>query len=928
MQIKKKIPILLVMFICIPLLFLAGGIYHYSSKLILYNSKQAIKQLARVEAKAFSTLLEEKRYEVQLLATDSQIISAAIKADVLGKDIFYNSKDYKDAKQVVQRAIEVSKDLYASKIVNKNGEVIISTKPDVLGINVGERRYFKQALKGEVVFSDVLVSEIDNSKSMAVAAPIKSGTGEILGVACITISNKVFGDFIEKIKIGESGYGYLVDGEGYLIAHPIAQKEGQLVENEKVRGLIEQIKNNKEVTNDIMVYHYNGKNKYLGFEVIPERNWILCIAQNTEEIYFQVYRQLFIMLIVVIVLISMIAIASMSLTTSICEPIDQLILTMEEVEKGNLNSFCNYSSKNEFGKLVDSYNAMIKALSQSQEALKTSEEQYRLTLDALDEAIWEYSIEDKRFTASKKFSEIMGCTIQSIDDKNFIDNMLLVDYARSFKKAFNDCLKGIEDRLEQELLFKIPHTDEKRWVFCRARVIRNGNKIEKFIGAISDITPHKNNEEKVRNLVYFDTLTGLLNKQIFMEILKEWLKPGSDTNSAALIFIDLDNFKNINDTLGHEKGDKLLTLVAQQLKQFLPSDTLICRFGGDEFVIFKTNFKNLEEITELARDLLRVISEGSLMDEMLVHISCSMGIALYPTDGSSYEVLLKNADTAMHRAKATGKNKYNFYDENMSKILDRKLIIERILREAIDARYLYLQYQPIIDLKTGSIVAAEALLRVKAENIGFVSPDEFIPIAEETGLIIPIGEWVFERSIEELEKMRKLGYEEMEISINVSSIQLKQPDFLGRIKEIINRHQVPTHRIKLEITESVLIENLDENINVFKKIKDMGMKIALDDFGTGYSSLNYLRIIPFDILKIDKSFIDEIVQSQPLAEIVDSIISMAHSLNIQVVTEGVETKEQLAIIEEKGCDMVQGYIFSKPLLPIDLREFIQHFNKK
>ncbi len=923
MQIKKKIPFLLFTLICVPLFLLAGAIHYYSSAVLIENSKQSISQLVEAEAKGFTSLLDEKKYELQLLATNPKIVAVAqeqIKRED-GKD--YNAASYLEALQEINHSLKISNGLHKSFLVDRHGKIIISTDKEVVGINIGERPYYKQALQGKITFSDIMLSKVDDTKIIVIATPVKSDDGTILGVVCTSINNQIFTDFVGKITIGETGYGYLVDGDGFLVAHPLREKQGRQVENDAINEVVQNIKENRQMESAITTYTYRGDEKYVGFKVIPELNWILCIAQNKEEIVFKAYTQFFIVLVTVIILIAMIILTSISLTTSICKPIDRLIHTMNEVENGNLQSYCQCETRDEFGQLAQSYNRMIHTLAQSQEALGTSEERYRLTLDALEEVIWEYIIDTKEFKAPKKLEKMLGCNIGEMGLENFIENIVSPEYSKVIQRDFYDCVKGKIDKVSEELMIKIPNTNEEKWILCRMCLVRKGNKPEKFIGVISDITQNKQNEEKVRTLAYFDTLTGLLNKQTFMEILKEWLALGSNTGNAALFFIDLDNFKNLNETLGHKMGDKLLIYVGQTMKRILPNDTLICRFGGDEFVVFNNHFESFHAIEEMTYELLGMFKEKILIEDKVIHMTCSIGVALYPADGSNCEELLKNADTAMYKAKGTGKNRCKFYDEHMSRSLDRKLIIEKTLREAITGNYLYVQYQPIINIQTGAIVAAEALLRLNGEEIGFVSPTEFIPIAEETGLIINIGEWVLETAMQQLENLRQLGHEDIGMTINVSSIQLQHPNFIENVKRILSKHSVPPHLIKLEITESVLIENLEKNMDLFKQIKELGMRIALDDFGTGYSSLNYLRSIPFDVLKIDKSFVDEIVQSQSLEDIVDSIISMSHSLGIEVVAEGVETKEQLQIIKNKKCDMVQGYVFSKPLLEKDLREFIK-----
>ena len=427
----------------------------------------------------------------------------------------------------------------------------------------------------------------------------------------------------------------------------------------------------------------------------------------------------------------------------------------------------------------------------------------------------------------------------------------------------------------------------------------------------------------MKQKVFFDGLTGCLNKATFIESLDAWLSSKEHVNEAALLFIDLDDFKKINDALTHELGDKVLNYVGQSLAGLLTADSFIGRFGGDEFVICKTCVNNIDEIHELVYSILSLFEEKLDIGETKVHLTCSVGIAMYPQDGQDSSVLLKNADTAMYKVKDNGKNSYSFYTKAMSQTLDRRLLVEEAVREGIGKNSFYLQYQPIVDMDLEETVGCEALIRLKDSELGFISPAEFIPIAEESDLIIEIGDWVLENALMALKCIHNEGYPEFTMNINVSSIQIKEEGFLDKLKRVVKKVGVSPQSIKLEVTESVLIEDVQKSIEIFKQIKDMGIKIALDDFGTGYSSLNYLRNIPIDVLKMDKTFIDEITTSRVLSEIVDSIISVAHALDLLVVAEGVEDEMQLEVLRRKGCDLIQGYYYSKPLRVEELEARLQ-----
>ena len=386
----------------------------------------------------------------------------------------------------------------------------------------------------------------------------------------------------------------------------------------------------------------------------------------------------------------------------------------------------------------------------------------------------------------------------------------------------------------------------------------------------------------------------------------------SKNSEGAVFFIDLDNFKNINDTLGHEYGDKLLIHLAEEFEFLIKDKDTMCRLGGDEFILL-IPYENESDIDNYAKRLLNLFNKPFKIEDRQIYTTASIGIALYPKDGADTNTILKNADSAMYKAKELGKNRYMRFDPEMYLKLERKISIERILRTSIENNELSINYQPQYCTQNNEIFGFEALVRLNSEELGFISPLEFIPIAEECGFITKLGEWVLNESCKQSMRWINEGYKFNSISINISSVDLQQPDFLENVKDILERTSINPNIVELEITETVLMQSLDNSIEVLNKLMEIGIRIALDDFGTGYSSLNYLRKIPISTLKIDKSFIDNIISNKKEEAIINNIIQMAHTMDLKVVAEGVEREEQLSILKERKCDYIQGYYFSKPL---------------
>lgn len=433
----------------------------------------------------------------------------------------------------------------------------------------------------------------------------------------------------------------------------------------------------------------------------------------------------------------------------------------------------------------------------------------------------------------------------------------------------------------------------------------------------------RNNYDHIEYLAYHDTLTNLPNKLAFLDYVNASLISSLGANmSHAIYFIDLDNFKTINDTLGHEYGDSLLVKTSQMLLN-LGENNMLARAGGDEFLIFRENISSKKEAIDYAKLIIDYFWEPIEIEGESVHITLSIGIAIYPDNGLSSNALIKNADIAMYKSKDTGKNKYTLFDSKMEDELNRNTTIIAILRTAIENKNIYLQYQPQYELKTSSIIGFEALMRIRSDKLGFLFPDEFIPVAEESGLIIELSAWLIKEACRFNKNLIDHGITPRYVSINISSVQINRPGFVEFISETLEETGLPAQYLDIEITESTLVSSITDATALLQDLRKLGVKISLDDFGTGYSSLNYLTSMPIDTLKIDKSFIDNICTSKKDAHIAQSIITLAHSLNIKVVAEGVETEEQLELLRSQKCDIVQGFVFSQALHPEELEDLIR-----
>lgn len=446
--------------------------------------------------------------------------------------------------------------------------------------------------------------------------------------------------------------------------------------------------------------------------------------------------------------------------------------------------------------------------------------------------------------------------------------------------------------------------------------------VKYFIGMSQDITEQKITADRIRHLAHYDLLTELPNRFTFNTCFNrsiELSKEGS--GRVALMYLDIDDFKRINDTQGHHQGDVLLQAVSSRISGVLRKTDCLARLGGDEFGLIFEDVQDLSDVERVARKIIEVVSSTPVeLEKIHVHVGISIGISVFPDDGDSLTVLMKDADTAMYQAKAAGKNRFQFFDSEMAREASERITLESDLRKAIEAGdQLFLMFQPQVDLRRSKVVGFEALVRWNHPNRGQVSPLAFIGVAEDTGLILPLGDWVLESACRQLAQWTKEWGFEGRMAINISVCQFESPHFIEMVRSVMKKYRISGHQLELELTESNIMRNVEQSVELFRILREMGVNVAVDDFGTGYSSLAYLRKLPINRLKIDRSFIREIPDNQEDVVIANTIVGMARCLNLSVVAEGVETECQRRFLVDAGCDEGQGFLFAKPMTAEDVR---------
>ena len=448
-------------------------------------------------------------------------------------------------------------------------------------------------------------------------------------------------------------------------------------------------------------------------------------------------------------------------------------------------------------------------------------------------------------------------------------------------------------------------------------VIRN---ITEDLSTEAQLREHR---ERLYHAVHHDTLTNLPNRMLLQDRLSRMMmKAKRNKTYVAILFLDLDRFKKINETLGHDIGDHLLLEVSKRLKNCVRKSDTVARIGGDEFGVILDDLRDVKFVAVVARKFLQALSKPIIIQEYELYATSSIGISLYPDDGEDEDVLFRCADTALYRAKDAGKNNYQYYTPDMNTRAFEFLLMESGLRKAVENDELVVFYQPLINLENNKLIGMEALLRWQHPEKGMISPGDFIPLAEETGLIEPIGEWVLQAACAQNKKWQDAGYPPVKVSVNMSSRQFSKKNVVEIISETLEKTGLSPEYLGIEITESVIMQDVKSTITKLKQLHDMGICLSIDDFGTGYSSLSYLKLFPIDFLKIDRSFVFNITSDSTDAAIAASVILLAHSMELKVVAEGVETSEQMELLRGQGCDYVQGFLFSKPLAA---EEFVPFF---
>ncbi len=854
---------------------ITGLLFYYAvTRILVFDMENSLIRYANQGAATVSSYVQGRLSETRSIAANSIISDTSL--------------------PIEQRLDELRQQLRLDKyrrlsIADTNGKSITT---DGVELNILDRVYYKRAMAGESVVSDPFKSRVDGSMVITFAVPIYN-EGETAGVLYATYDADVISTITDQIQLNDSGYTFIINGQGNIIAHKNRQlvydveneiqNSSEIEELDMLAGLEKRMIAGESGTGE---YIYNGEKRFMGFCPIENTDWSIAVTAPKNEVFSKL-NIVFVILLVFILTMSFIIAFIMSRTR----------LLKIDLQRQQVNTY----------RIADFTNLIAFSIKRDGTILSSNRyaEDILLYFDKYGpnkvRNLFELLSEDDKKT-------LMG----SIGNVSANDSNISFEFAlsRGDSKIIHIYCNAIEDK-DTEGIVEILGID------ITQRVIQENILQDSFEELTVVYDELAATEETIRQLAYKDQLTGLPNRAALFNEVGKVISSLGEADKCALLYLDMDNFKYINDSFSHSIGDMLLVEIGRRIRDTFKDNEMIARFEGDEFVVFIRKIFSIEDLNTKITMAMKMFEEPFNVMRNHFHVSASCGICIYPDHASSIEDMMKSSDVAMYHAKKEGKNTHIMFRQEMNDEFAERIEMENGLRRAIENEEFILYYQPQVDLMSRSIVSFEALLRWVHPERGIVSPLKFISVAEETGLIVQIGRWVLKTACEFIVNLNKRSGKEYCISVNISVVQLMQADFVSMVGETLKNTGIAPSLLELEITESKLVETVDINLQKLHELRKMGVRFSIDDFGKGFSSLSYLKQLPVNTLKIDKCFVDDIPDNDN--SMIESIIHIGHKRNLLVVAEGVEKKEQFEYLVKHKCDMVQGYYCSKPVSEEDVK---------
>jgi diguanylate cyclase (GGDEF)-like protein/PAS domain S-box-containing protein len=792
-------------------------------------------------------------------------------------------------------------------------------RPNRRGSDASVRPYMRDTIRTQQpVISEPFITNVgDSNMVLVLTMPVFSKDGRMIAIltGSLGLTNPGMLGNVAKTVIGKSGYLYIVTAEGKLIMHPDRKRLSQVAFAPLANPLFDRALKGFEGTAEAL--DEDGREALVTYQRVPSSTWIVAAVFPKDEAFLAV-NALILRFVEFLLVAFVIVVAAVWVSTRyLMRPLVSLTrhLTNYTATEERIAPLAGDKGSGEIRALTTAFNRLTARLHEREDALIETMQRYQLITENSTDLITKHDPQGTITFASPVSASVLGVPHTALAGHSLFEYVHPEDF-EVVRRIFAEAIQTKELRT---VIYRARHADQHYvWFETTLRLMKSatGEETMKVLCISRDISDRKRMEQRLHELARTDHLTTLPNRFLLDERFAGGLAQARREGSLlAMLMIDIDRFKNINDTLGHGMGDTLLKLVGSRLKSCIRDCDTLARWGGDEFVLLLPGVQDSATSVTVAQRCLMALKEPFVIDGQSLRVTASIGISVSPNSSAEAETLLKDADTAMYRAKARGGDCFIVYSAEMSEGARNRLSMENALFHAIDRNELLLHYQPLISARTGRLAGAEALLRWQHPDYGLASPAQFIPIAEETGLIDSIGEWVLRTACAQMDRWHRRGLPRIAVSVNLSSRQFRQDSLASTIRAVLDDTGFDPQKLELELTESLLMHDVARSKAILAEIKELGVSIALDDFGTGYSSLSYLKGFQLDTLKIDRTFTAELMTSEANAAIVRATIGLAKGLRLRTVAEGVETREQANFLAKQGCDVLQGFLFARPMEP-------------
>ena len=881
----------------------------------------------------FNVLVEEQDTLVERIADDVdqklvalQRVLALSASEITEADLASSdaAQHYLDTNTGLYAAIDRSVFLFDAK-----GILLAERpfRPGRRGDDASFRAYIKDTIRTrQPVISEPFLTNVgDSNMVMVMTTPVFAKDGRMIAILTGSLGLTKPGMLgnVAKTVVGKTGHLYIVTSDGKLVMHPDRALLAKPAFAPRANALFDRALEGFEGTEESVTF--DGRTALVSYKRVPSANWIVAAVYPKDEAFLIVdeLRMRFIAFLLIACAIVLAAIWIM--TRYLMRPLVSLTthLTNYAPDRERIGPLPGGKGRGEIRALRTAFNSLTARLNEREDALIETMQSYQLITENATDLITKHTAAGTISYASPVSLSVLGVPSSALIGRSFLEFV----HPEDFQLVHTAFAEATRSKSMRTVVYRARHDDQHYlWFESTVLMMRSatGEATSEILCISRDVSDRKRMEERLHDLARTDHLTSLPNRFLLQERVASGLGQGRrDGSLLAMLMIDIDRFKNINDTLGHGMGDTLLRLVASQLKACIRECDTLARWGGDEFVLVLPGLQDSDVAVEIGQRCLAALKQPFVVDGQGLHVSASIGISVSMDSRADAEVMLKDADTAMYKAKARGGDCLVVYNLEMSAGARNRLSMENALFHAIDNRELLLYYQPLISAKTGRLAGVEALIRWQHPEHGLVLPAQFIPIAEETGLIDTIGEWVLRTACTQMNAWYRRGLPQIAVSVNLSSRQFRQESVVGMVKTVLDATKFDPKLLELEITESLLMDDVTRTKVILADLKALGVSIALDDFGTGYSSLSYLKGFQLDTLKIDRTFTAELMTSEVNASIVQATIGLAHGLRLRTIAEGVETRAQADFLAKRGCDLLQGYFFARPMAPDSFMSFAQ-----